>query len=290
MRDSGGFQKAFSQFSFAATFCALLATSSPARSATLRLDSSPTGGCSGLPPVGDTFTAYVILGYNFGASATQFAIEMPPCAHYVITSWSVGGMLGIGDPVSGIFIAFGCTVGDVAVLELTLTRVGEPTDDCCRARIVAHPDAITGEPEIVDCSFENVVPAEGGCLWLNGFDRTCAITQAPSDPSPPDGATDVPLDVVLNAQVYTPDFCCPPLFGDWVNVYLGTDADPPLVGLQAGVPFDPESLSPGTKYYWKLVYHNTQAPSVSSPVWSFTTTNATPARTSTWGAVKALYR
>ena len=55
--------------------------------------------------------------------------------------------------------------------------------------------------------------------------------------------------------------------------------------------FDPGALQPNTTYYWAVQLSSGLETGVRSPVWTFTTGAGTvPVRSTTWGAVKALYR
>lgn len=244
------------------------------------------------PPLGDARTVYLIVHFNTGTGAAQFALSMPTSTSYAITNWRTMAGLSVGDPESGVMVAFGaaCLSGDLVMAQFDLMRVGDPPTDCYALRFEPHPESLTGRPEFVDCAGQFVAATAAYCLWLAGDNTECAVTSAPSAPSPPDGDTDVGIDALLNATVHSPDFCCPLLlFGSWVTMYFGTEPDPPSIGQQT-LPYDPPSLVPATTYYWRMVYHNSYAPSVSSPVWSFTTQATTPVTMSTWGAIKALYR
>lgn len=240
------------------------------------------------PPLGGNLDIHVIVKFTPGSTAAQFKFAFSGSTPYVIANWrEAPGFLSIGSPESGLGVAFpGCLVGDFIVGTLSLQRVAEPTGECCSLRVVAHPQSLIGAVELYDCaSMPTAIPDH--CLWIVGEDRACALAPPPSDPAPADGSADVPLDVILNASIHDPDFCCPLLFGEWTTLYFGTSSNPPIV--HELLPFDPD-LAPATTYYWQVVYHNTQAPSVASPVWSFTTASTTPATMSTWGAIKALYR
>ena len=87
------------------------------------------------------------------------------------------------------------------------------------------------------------------------------------NPSPADGATVVPPDAVLTWAAGAA--------AESHDVYLGTSQSPPLIGNQAGTSYDPEGLTPGTIYYWRINEINIGHP--DSPwvgdEWSFTTAN-----------------
>ena len=90
----------------------------------------------------------------------------------------------------------------------------------------------------------------------------------PSNPSPANHATGVSIHADLSWTGGDPDP------GDTVtyDVYFGTTATPPLVSNdQTATIYDPGSLSPNTKYYWKVVAMDNHGASTTGPVWDFTT-------------------
>jgi len=58
------------------------------------------------------------------------------------------------------------------------------------------------------------------------------------------------------------------------SVYLGTDADPPLVASNVTATSYLPTVQPGTTYYWKVVANNEIGSSPASEVWSFITPGA----------------
>jgi len=89
----------------------------------------------------------------------------------------------------------------------------------------------------------------------------------PSNPSPPNGATNVNLNVDLSWTGGDPD-------GDPVtyDVYFGTTSPPPLViSNQSGTTYDPGTLNHNTTYYWKIVAWDVYGATKAGPIWSFTT-------------------
>jgi PKD repeat protein len=95
----------------------------------------------------------------------------------------------------------------------------------------------------------------------------------PANPSPSDGATDVPIDAVLSWTGGDPDA------EDTVtyDVYFGTNTSPPQVaGNQLETTYDPGTRDYSTGYYWRIVATDEHDASNESEVWSFTTT-AVPA-------------
>lgn len=90
----------------------------------------------------------------------------------------------------------------------------------------------------------------------------------PYNPDPPDGATDVPINVTLRWEASDPD-------GDELryDIYFGTTSPPPLIATDVGVNYyeDLPPLDYGTTYYWRIVAKDYEY-STSGPIWSFTTT------------------
>ena len=89
----------------------------------------------------------------------------------------------------------------------------------------------------------------------------------PSNPSPPNNATDRALNTVLSWQASDRDN--DPLVYD---LYFGTTATPPLVASNLPAPtFGPAGLNYGTQYYWRVVARDTTNQETSGPTWNFTT-------------------
>jgi hypothetical protein len=98
-----------------------------------------------------------------------------------------------------------------------------------------------------------------------------SLTSA-AEPSPADGATDVPREVVLS---WTPGMFAPPINGH--KVFLSENFDDVKDGIggitQSAVSYDPGRLDWGTTYYWRVDEVN-GAPDYTvyeGEVWSFTT-------------------
>ena len=90
----------------------------------------------------------------------------------------------------------------------------------------------------------------------------------PSDPYPPDGATNVSLVPVLRWKGGDPDE------GDTVryDVYFGKVSPPPKVSEgQLSTTYYPGVLEPGTVYYWRIVARDEEGKERSSPIWMFIT-------------------
>ncbi len=88
----------------------------------------------------------------------------------------------------------------------------------------------------------------------------------PSNPTPVNGALDVPLDQSLSWRDSDADG--EPLVYD---VYFGTQSSPPLIA--TNVPtnaYQPAPLAFSTHYYWKIVAHDPSSGVTMGPVWAFT--------------------
>ena len=103
-----------------------------------------------------------------------------------------------------------------------------------------------------------------GPVW--SFTTTNPPTQ-PTNPSPSDGQTDVPLNPTLSWETSDPD-------GDSLtyDIYFGSDSNPPLVESDLSTnTYNPGKLNSKTTYYWKVVAKDGKGAKTESAVWSFTT-------------------
>jgi hypothetical protein len=94
----------------------------------------------------------------------------------------------------------------------------------------------------------------------------------PSNPYPEDGATNVPIDVILRWKCSDPD-------GDRVtfDVYFGTTSPlPKVVSNWSKHSYDPGTLDFNTTYYWKIVAWDYYGASTEGPIWNFTTRGNRP--------------
>jgi len=109
----------------------------------------------------------------------------------------------------------------------------------------------------------NNVGTTTGYTW--NFTTISDIPEIASGPSPPDGATNVDINVILgwpadgSATSY--------------NVYFGTSQTPDYRGNQTASIFGPGTLQPGTTYYWRIDQVNA-AGTTQGNVWQFTTAYA----------------
>jgi hypothetical protein len=235
---------------------------------------------------------YVMANATYGIAGAWFRIPPPVCAEVTFVGATVlGGFMALGDVEAGISLTFGgcITAPAVALLKLEYL-VGD--GGCCEVNFRAHPEAQSGRVEFVACSYSEVSADEVKSGFFSMTPGDCGYSPQPGSPDPPDGATGVPIAFGWpNSGVGPTRTGCPPMLcpTEYRRIYFGTDPDPPLVWSYPQGLRDLGPLQPGTKYYWHIVFDNCGY-LVDSPVWSFTTENATPAESRTWGAVKALYR
>jgi hypothetical protein len=94
----------------------------------------------------------------------------------------------------------------------------------------------------------------------------------PSDPNPPDGATEVSVNTGLSWNCSDPDG--DPLIYD---VYFGSSYPPGQISSnQTANFFDPGTLEYSTTYYWMIVAWDDSGASAQGPDWSFTTGTNNP--------------
>jgi hypothetical protein len=104
-----------------------------------------------------------------------------------------------------------------------------------------------------------------------------SVATTASNPHPADGATDVPIDVVLSWEAGSTAVSH--------DVYFGTSSPPVFVGNYDAEDYSPGGLEPGTTYYWKI--NEVEADGITihtGDIWEFTTmtgpvkaTNPSPA-------------
>lgn len=101
---------------------------------------------------------------------------------------------------------------------------------------------------------------------------------APSTPSPTNGATNVALSPTLSWQCIDPDW-----FDDlYYDVYFEEDDSTPDVLVsndQTGTTYKPGNLDMESIYYWQIVVHDEYGLTTNGPVWSFTTRGNDPPNT-----------
>jgi len=226
----------------------------------------------------------------------RFSLPDPPPGIFVVgESWNG---TTTGDRVNGIEIDMGGCVGPghVGIGSLTIYMDPNATIACTYWN--------TLQPEVMDCLGvwhpAEAVPHEVGsgdcydCCW-----QCCYSSLPPYDLYPPDGATNVPLNVVLSWNG-TENIEFPPddYYSSGCYVLMGTspacDNEQEYTVVCASQSFAPDFLQPYTTYYWRPMYRlrpeGSCAPLGIAPLHSFTTGDVIAAEPHSWGYVKSLYR
>jgi len=105
-----------------------------------------------------------------------------------------------------------------------------------------------------------------GTMW-SFTTRGNTAPDAPSGPTPSDGATNVDIDTDLS-------WTCSDDDGDDLtyDIYFGTSSPPPIEeNDQSETEYEPGTMDFDTTYYWKIVARDEFGEETGGPVWSFTT-------------------
>ena len=123
-------------------------------------------------------------------------------------------------------------------------------------------------------AWDNQSASTKGPLWsFSTGPKLNTPPNTPSNPSPTNGKTKVPLTTKLSWTGGDPD-------GDPVkyDVYFGTASSPSkVVSNQTALSYNPGTLTSGTTYYWNIVAwdnHSASAKSTTWDSWNFTTTSS----------------
>jgi len=135
------------------------------------------------------------------------------------------------------------------------------------------------------------------CVGTAGF--TLEVGQSrrtPTDPTPANDATDVPINTTLSVGNLGTDSACHAGIAFQI-LYFGTSADPPREADSEfctphcfSNPYSPGLLLPDTTYYWKVKHCGNDGVCSDSELWSFTTTATVNVEGLGWSQVKDLYR
>lgn len=109
---------------------------------------------------------FVVHVSTIGALASSFSAPAPPC--FSGTWLSDTAMFGVtlGDSQNGVSVGYGsCLSSPIHVLTVNFVCQGL-TENCCSYKVHPHPDVISGEIEVVDCSM-NTLFAIGGRAVVN---------------------------------------------------------------------------------------------------------------------------
>jgi hypothetical protein len=223
----------------------------------------------------------VLLRYNQGSTGVAFRAPVPVASGLTYAGESTS-FYRVGNSQSGVSVGFGSCVIDATVHVMAMQFVRTSEGSSCTLYTI-EPNAYFSDCFAVDNPIREY---DGVALNSNGQCNPVPI----HNEAPVDGAVDVSLMTQLSWEngYY---LCNAPLLvtdaAASASLYFGTSTDPPFVGVITS-PHKIGPLQPSTKYYWRV--HSEDWPYLGSPVWSFTTTNSVAVQSSTWGAIKALYR
>jgi hypothetical protein len=186
----------------------------------------------------------------------------------------------------GTTLNLGCATGEQVVA--ALFYFATDVDSCCPILIRPFQSAFGFELEGTDCNGSPVLVGRRSIIVQPPGMLGCGAPTVPANPWPPDGATDVSLTPELSWESEAPVGTNLGVFE--MRLYLGTTPNPPLVEYYAFPPQTIGPLEPSTTYYWKIVAYASDFGSSMGPIWQFTTTSPTNTRSTTWGAIKAMYR
>lgn len=183
----------------------------------------------------------------------------------------------LSDPQHPIPVGFVDTPGEAYSTAIQESRLAV-ADGLCGLEVLNISDmaAITKDGHWRGGYLTSIVAAPsafyaGGGAHLFGLQFDAALPfSSPvisQNPFPLNGATEVPLDIVLDWGP-TPDPCSPVAY----EVYLGAIQEPPFVGQVNDRPaLDVGQLAPSRTYYWHVDTLDDQGARTIGPEWSFTT-------------------
>jgi len=94
------------------------------------------------------------------------------------------------------------------------------------------------------------------------------LPNEPSNPYPPNGASDVEIYVTLNWTGGDPDAYDTVTY----DVYFGNTSSPPkVVSNQTPIAYHLGAVDPETTYYWQIISWDNHDASTAGPIWDFTT-------------------
>jgi hypothetical protein len=124
-------------------------------------------------------TLHVVHEYTAFVGSSLFKLDIPDCVGGAAPNdWTLLGViipwdLTIGDIFVGISIAYGeCMNGPLLLATINYFGNGL-TPPCCYISVVASPDAVTGEVQIVDCNLTRMAAVGGQAIVNPGVDCMC---------------------------------------------------------------------------------------------------------------------
>ena len=225
-----------------------------------------------------------------GAEASQFRIENLGTAIYLTEASAVP--VWVGNSQTGVSIGYGGCASSPTYLGTVYYSGNVGCDDL---QILEDPASGSFAPIYVDCLANTMTFPD---IRLE-YDP-CRVN-APSDIQPVNNATTVSLTPTLSWYWEGNDNCTESIGLPLFEVYFGTDpANLTVIGSVVGVPDSPAQLAVGplelfTKYYWRVevtdeFYDCPGFHTVATDVQCFTTLGTVLTETSTWGAIKSMYR
>ncbi len=270
-------------------FCA---TGTPGVSFALGTQSS---SCN-VPSVAGRVTVTIVAA-GIPSQKVRFALPDPPIGTVVAESW-VG--IHSGDRETGIEVDLGgCTELGWGV------TIGQLDIEISPDEVIACTRWTFSSSEAQDCAglWRPGIHAQDFFVGGNTpYDCSCSMHSCmtgypPYDLYPPNGATNVPLDVVLTWNDPN-DWPEPPYFQGGCYVYMNSRPECEGGGRWDGScdeSFAPNFLEPGRTYYWYAAWWLPGPTGCNygfsgrSPLYSFTTEGTLPVTPTTWGRVKVMY-
>ena len=237
-------------------------------------------------PLDLNIVTIISIGVEASLPMKKVSFSLPALPPSVLVLTESPLYVASGDLENGIEFDLGGCVENPGVL-MTLVVLASSQFDCTPWLFGPGP---SGSIEVVDC--DDQVRTGAGLYHevhagFEGFSCVCGFVERctglpPTNLFPADGATEVPLDVVMSwpAQPYT----------TFMNI--GTNPDctgQQFIGLGSQTSYAPDFLQPGTTYYWTLGASDGIC-GVNSGVYSFTTEGSVATESVTWGAIKATYQ
>ncbi len=91
----------------------------------------------------------------------------------------------------------------------------------------------------------------------------CSSLDCAKNPEPPDGATNIPLNIIISWR--------PSSGATSYDIYFGNSPNPPFFSSTEYTSYSIKDLNPKTKYYWKIIPKNQDTAASGCPIWNFTT-------------------
>jgi hypothetical protein len=232
---------------------------------------------------------HVIHYGHSGAIASEFAITPIPVS-WVYLAGDVWDYPAIGDAINGVAVSYGSCVGSPTHLgTVHFMDIGVST--CEEVGVGPAPGNFSVES--YDCA--SVLKYPGGDI-IRANCGLCGV-RPPYNLLPADGTEAVSTSPTLSWSYDYPTGCVPGIGITIFTVFMGTEPDnlTEVSWVDGETELAVGPLQPGTTYYWQVsVYEdNYICPGERgdvSGVQSFTTEGPVPAKLTTWGRIKSLYR